>query len=122
MAPFILDIQIKSISLCFYIYLLIEINIYEDTTAMFANKDFLVLAYLRLALRRDNIEATTTRIAQDRHYCQAITIAAADALVSGKQTWVYLFFRSIRFHTKCFFFFFCFGDNLFQFSTLYFQC
>ena len=50
---------------------------------MLANDYFFMLAYLGLALWRDNIEATTAGIAQDGHYRQAIAIAVANAFVSG---------------------------------------
>ena len=63
-------------------YLVIQVVIYENAAAVFTYYDLLMLAYLALALWRDNVEATAARVAVDSHNGQAITVAAADTLVS----------------------------------------
>ena len=78
-------------------YLVIQVIIDENAAAVFAYYDLLMLAYLRLALRRYNVKATTARIADDRHYSKAVAIAVAAALISCQQPRVYLFLSLVRF-------------------------
>ena len=65
----------------FYFYSIIQILIYQDTTAVFTHNYFLPLPDLTLLLRRDSIEASTAGISFNGYYSQAVAIVLADAVI-----------------------------------------
>src|SRR5260221_11884582 len=60
---------------------IIQLIIYENTTAVFTYNDLLPLADLTLPLRRNTIEKTTTSTPQHRNNSQPIAIVTTDPVI-----------------------------------------
>src|SRR3954447_5319787 len=95
-------------------YNVVQVVIYQYTSAVFAHHYFLALFYLTLLLRRDSIVATTTGITVNRYYSQAIAVALANAVVRIQQSFIHAFAGFVSYFAIVLFFLFGFSNNLFQ--------
>src|SRR6185503_1368556 len=102
----------------FYLNRCVKITINQYTTAVLANHDLFVLAYLTLFLRRDSIKATTTCISFYLYNSQSIPIAVTDLGVAGQQAGINRFFCFSSLLIKMLFFFFSRANDLFQLFLL----
>ena len=68
-----------------------HLRINEDTSAEFANDDFLTLADVELSLSRNFSVATSTAISFNFNDCESVVCVFADTLESSKETFVDMF-------------------------------
>src|SRR5260221_12907633 len=93
---------------------IIQLIIYENTTAVFTYNDLLPLADLTLPLRRNSIETTTTSIPQHRNNSQPIAIVTTDPCIRKKYPETYFLPCVRRQLGEMLFFFFGSSNDLVQ--------
>ncbi len=95
-----------------------QFRVNHDTSAIFANDDFLTRTDIQLSLGRDFVEATTTSITLYIYDTQSIARVLTDTLERLKQARFNLGFKLFGFVSQLFFFLLGFRDDFVQFVLL----